>query len=103
MSIADPNELMALLQVYPWHVDTLLQVSEVYRLQSGQFEHAHLHDFELMDFTDIGAASDFAERALYAFDRCLLPSFNVSSGTCRLDFDRVENRAMFTALHRIIS
>lgn len=32
----DPNELMALLQVYPWHVDTLLQMSEVYRLQSGQ-------------------------------------------------------------------
>jgi hypothetical protein len=31
----DPNELMALLQVYPWHVDTLLQMSEVYRLQSG--------------------------------------------------------------------
>jgi hypothetical protein len=27
---------MALLQVYPWHVDTLLQMSEVYRLQSGE-------------------------------------------------------------------
>lgn len=82
----DPNELMALLQVYPWHVDTLLQMSEVYRLQS-----------------DIGAASDFAERALYAFDRCLVPGFNVSSGACRLDFDYVENRPMFTGLHRIIS
>ncbi|WVR08578.1 hypothetical protein IAU60_005633 [Kwoniella sp. DSM 27419] len=82
----DPNELMALLSVYPWHVDTLLQMSEVYRLQS-----------------DIGAASDYAERALYAFDRCLMPSFNVTSGASRLDFDRVENRPMFTALHRIIS
>ncbi|WVQ85913.1 hypothetical protein IAT38_008081 [Cryptococcus sp. DSM 104549] len=82
----DPNQLMALLSVYPWHVDTLLQMSEVYRLQS-----------------DIGAASDYAERALYAFDRCLLPSFNVLSGASRLDFDRVENRPMFTALHRIIS
>ncbi|ORY20750.1 transcriptional repressor TCF25-domain-containing protein [Naematelia encephala] len=82
----DPNELMALLQVYPWHVDTLLQMSEVYRLQS-----------------DIGAASDYAERALYAFDRCLIPGFSVTTGTSRLDFDRVENRPMFTALHRIIS
>jgi hypothetical protein len=27
---------MALLQVYPWHVDTLLQMSEVHRLQSGR-------------------------------------------------------------------
>lgn len=31
----DPNQLFALLQVFPWHVDTLLQMSEVYRLQSG--------------------------------------------------------------------
>lgn len=52
---------------------------------------------------DIGAASDFAERALYAFDRCLMPSFSVTTGASRLDFDRVENRPMFTALHRIIS
>lgn len=81
----DPNELMALLSVYPWHVDTLLQMSEVYRLQS-----------------DIGAASDYAERALYAFDRCLVPGFNVTSGACRLDFDYVENRPLFTGLHRII-
>jgi hypothetical protein len=35
--MSDPNELMALLQVYPWHVDTLLQMSEVYRLQSGWY------------------------------------------------------------------
>ena len=49
------------------------------------------------------SASDYAERALYALDRCLAPSFNVSSGTCRLDFNRVENRPMFMALHRIIS
>ena len=56
-----------------------------------------------MVITDIGAASDFAERALYAFDRCLIPAFNVLSGSSRLDFDRVENRPMFTALHRIIS
>ncbi|XAO22280.1 hypothetical protein I312_101049 [Cryptococcus bacillisporus CA1280] len=82
----DPNQLMALLQVYPWHVDTLLQMNEVYRLQS-----------------DIGAASDYAERALYAFDRCLMPAFSVVTGTSRLDFDRVENRPLFTALHRIIS
>ncbi|EIW69934.1 hypothetical protein TREMEDRAFT_38605 [Tremella mesenterica DSM 1558] len=86
VSSHDPNQLMALLQVYPWHVDTLLQMSEVYRLQS-----------------DIGAASDYAERALYAFDRCLIPGFSVSTGTSRLDFDRVENRALFTGIHRIIS
>lgn len=92
---------MALLQVYPWHVDTLLQMSEVYRLQSGKLNVYHIE--RLLRILDIGAASDFAERALYAFDRCLMPSFSVMSGTSRLDFDRVENRPMFTALHRIIS
>jgi hypothetical protein len=57
----------------------------------------------LLTVSDIGAASDYAERALYAFDRCLIPAFNVLSGACRVDFDRVENRPMYTALHRIIS
>jgi len=33
---------MALLQVYPWHVDTLLQMSEVHRLQSGMFHQQQL-------------------------------------------------------------
>lgn len=94
---------MALLQVYPWHVDTLLQMSEVYRLQSGEFVGHYQSSSETLTMSDIGAASDYAERALYAFDRCLLPGFNVSSGACRLDFDRVENRPMFTGLHRIIS
>ena len=92
---------MALLQVYPWHVDTLLQMSEVHRLQSGQLSFPF--DCDIADNEDIGAASDFAERALYAFDRCLMPSFSVTTGASRLDFDRVENRPMFTALHRIIS
>lgn len=56
-----------------------------------------------LTLADIGAASDYAERALYALDRCLIPAFNVSSGACRLDFDRVENRPMFLAIHRIIA
>ena len=99
---ADPNELMALLQVYPWHVDTLLSMSEVYRLQSGTGL-ATVERLNADSYADIGTASDYAERALYAFDRCLIPTFSVSSGASRLDFDRVENRPMFMALHRIIS
>jgi len=35
---------MALLQVYPWHVDTLLQMSEVYRLQSGEPSVTHFSE-----------------------------------------------------------
>lgn len=58
-------------------------VSEVYRQQS-----------------DLGAASDYIDRALFAFERAFVPAFNVSLGTARLDFGRVENRGFFLALTR---
>lgn len=61
----------------------LVSVSEVYRQQS-----------------DLGAASDFIDRALFAFERAFVPAFNVSLGTARLDFGRVENRGFFLALTR---
>ncbi|KAH8082189.1 transcriptional repressor TCF25-domain-containing protein [Filobasidium floriforme] len=81
----DPNQLQALLSVYNWQIDTLLQMSAIYNQQG-----------------DIGAAADHCERALFAYDRCLAPGFAMN-GTCRLDFDRVENRPMFLALHRLVS
>lgn len=68
-----------------------------------RFTHPGICSGPTDDCVDIGAASDYAERALYAFDRCLIPSFSVMTGSSRLDFDRIENRPMFTALHRIIS
>jgi hypothetical protein len=58
-------------------------VSEVYRQQS-----------------DLGAASDFIDRALFAFERAFVPAFNISLGTARLDFGRIENRGFFLALTR---
>jgi hypothetical protein len=33
----DPNELQALLSVYNWQIDTLLQMSAIYNQQGGQF------------------------------------------------------------------
>ncbi|TIB75946.1 DUF654-domain-containing protein [Wallemia mellicola] len=82
----DPNTLMALLQVYPYHVDTLNQVSEVFRMQG-----------------DNSNASDFTERVLFAIERAFPTNFNVLSGQCRLDFDRVENRSIWLALTRLIN
>lgn len=94
--------------MYPYHTDTVLQsaslalpsgglrgalticapfatpsVSEVYRQQS-----------------DLGQASEYIDRALFAFERAFVPAFNVSLGTGRLDFGRVENRGFFLALTR---
>lgn len=47
-------------------------------------------------------ASDFIDRALFTYERAFFGSFNFTGGGNRLDFDRVENRPFFLALHRQI-
>jgi hypothetical protein len=43
---------------------------------------------------------DFVERALYTYERSFIGAFNFTSGLNRLDFDHVENRPFFLAVHR---
>jgi hypothetical protein len=107
--LTDPNQLQALLSVYNWQIDTLLQMSAIYNQQGGKSRSLIVRAIgsrliSMLQFgpIDIGAAADFCERALFAYDRCLAPGFAMN-GTCRLDFDRVENRPMFLALHRLVS
>ncbi|KAJ8080196.1 hypothetical protein PM082_017026 [Marasmius tenuissimus] len=84
----DPQGFYDLLYRTPWHADTLLQLSEVYRHRD---EHAQ--------------AIDLIERALFAYERAFLGmgSFNLTSGVNRLDFDRVENRVFYMAVHRVVA
>ncbi|KAF8548302.1 hypothetical protein OG21DRAFT_779027 [Imleria badia] len=49
---------------------------------------------------EYGQAVDYVERALYAYERAFLGAFSFASGNNRLDFDRVENRPFFLAIHR---
>ncbi|KAF9236917.1 transcriptional repressor TCF25-domain-containing protein [Melanogaster broomeanus] len=79
----DPETLWGVLQRMPWHADTLLQLAEVYR---------HREEYS--------QAIDYVSRALYAYERAFLGSFSFTSGNNRLDFDRVENRPFFLAVHR---
>lgn len=51
---------------------------------------------------DNNQASDFVERAMFAFERAFTASFNITTGQNRLDFARIENRPFFLALHRHI-
>ncbi|CDR99579.1 hypothetical protein, partial [Sporisorium scitamineum] len=86
----DPNALMALLRVYPFHIDTLLQLSEYSRHQG-----------------DLGQAADFNDRALFALERCASPYFTscLSSATLGppvVDFNKIEDRAFYLAIHRNI-
>lgn len=47
-------------------------------------------------------ASDFIDRALFSYERAFVGAFTFTGGGNRLDFDRVENRPFFLALHRQI-
>ncbi|XP_056381955.1 transcription factor 25 isoform X2 [Hyla sarda] len=79
----DPNNIVLLLQMNPYHVDSLLQLSDVCRLQEDQ-----------------EMARDLIERALYSLECAFHPVFSLTSGTCRLDYCRPENRGFFLALYK---
>ncbi|RPD52190.1 DUF654-domain-containing protein [Lentinus tigrinus ALCF2SS1-6] len=82
----DPEGFYQILRVLPYHADTLLQMSEVYH-------HREEHS----------TAADFVDRALFTYERAFVGAFNFTSGVNRLDFDHVENRPLFLALHRQIT
>jgi len=46
---------------------------------------------------------DFVDRALFTYERSFIGTFNFTSGQNRMDFDRVENRPFFLAIHRQIT
>ncbi|KAG8742356.1 hypothetical protein FRC10_001637 [Ceratobasidium sp. 414] len=79
----EPSELFALYRSEPWHIDTLLQIGEILKHQE-----------------ELSQAADFVERAIYIFERALPVGFDLIAGSSRLDFDRIENRPFFLALHR---
>nr|XP_046241229.1 transcription factor 25 [Scatophagus argus] len=79
----DPNNIVALLQLNPYHIDSLLQLSDVCRIQEDQ-----------------EMARDLVERALYSFECAFHPLFSLTSDTSRLDYLRPENRAFYLALYK---
>ncbi|KAM6123779.1 ribosome quality control complex subunit TCF25 [Phoenicopterus ruber ruber] len=80
----DPNNIVPLLEALePYHVDSLLQLSDVCRMQEDQ-----------------EMARDLVEQALYSLECSFHPVFSLTSGTCRLDYRRPENRAFFLALFK---
>eukprot|EP00842_Homolaphlyctis_polyrhiza_P000033 jgi/Hompol1/102/HPOL_004118-RA len=81
----DPQTIANLLHIYPYHIDSLLQLSEACK-HNG----------------DIAMASELIERALFSFERAFHPLFNVATGCCRLSYDRIENRALFLCIRRHI-
>ncbi|KAM6177194.1 ribosome quality control complex subunit TCF25 [Erethizon dorsatum] len=82
----EPNNIVVLLQTNPYHVDSLLQLSDACRFQDDQ-----------------EMARDLTERALYSMECAFHPLFSLTSGTCRLDYRRPENRSFYLALYKQMS
>ncbi|GAA5970504.1 hypothetical protein JCM11641_007329 [Rhodosporidiobolus odoratus] len=81
---ADGNRLFDVLAALPYHVDTLMQLSEMMAQQG-----------------DLGASSTHLTRALYALSAPLPATF--PSGNFRLPYSQIENRALFLGIARKVN
>ncbi|ORY08952.1 transcriptional repressor TCF25-domain-containing protein [Clohesyomyces aquaticus] len=84
----DPERMVQLLHHNPYHISTLLQVSEIAKQQR-----------------DNAASGDLLERALFSFGRAVHSTFanNLAQGKARLDFRRPENREFWLTVYRYIA
>ncbi|KAG1707340.1 hypothetical protein DVH05_026532 [Phytophthora capsici] len=77
----DPNLIGHFLQRYPYHIDALLTMSEVFQ-HHGQMDHA----------------SDCIKRCMYVLELAWADQFDVSKGNCRMDIQTEHNAGFFRAL-----
>lgn len=84
----DPQRLIHHLQYNPYHISTLLQVSEIAKHQG-----------------DHAVSADLLERALFNIGRSAHSSFNtrLKEGQARLDFLQMENRELWLVGWRYIA
>ncbi|KAL3275121.1 hypothetical protein HHI36_019892 [Cryptolaemus montrouzieri] len=82
----NPNNIVAIINEHPYHIDALIQLSDLCKLSE-----------------DFAMAAELIERALYCLESSFHPLFNVAQGNCRLDYKRQENRALYiTAFKHLI-
>lgn len=81
----DPHRLFHVLHNYPWHLESLLRISELYHY-SGQAQES----------------AEILERCLYGVERAWHPNFMsaAASGLAFVDSSKLENKPMFESLFR---
>ncbi|TMW66402.1 hypothetical protein Poli38472_004167 [Pythium oligandrum] len=77
----DPNLIAHFLRRYPFHIDALLQMSEVFQ-HHGQMDHA----------------SDCIKRCMYVMELAWADQFDVTKGNCRMNIHTEHNDGFFKAL-----
>jgi hypothetical protein len=98
----NPDNLVAILDSHPYHVDALIQFSDVCKTEDNQMaaELIGMYSMTLLIFESNVDHCFHSERALYCFESVFHPSFNVAQGNCRLDYRRPENRSFYIALFK---
>ncbi|KAJ1919233.1 hypothetical protein H4219_002083 [Mycoemilia scoparia] len=84
IALHDAEAMAIMVHTNPYHVDALLQQSEIIKQTGGDF----------------GQAGELIERALFSFENAFLAQFNPTSGSCRLDFRYYENRSFYLTLSK---
>lgn len=79
----NPDFIVGVVNAHPYHVDALLQLSDLSRLSD-----------------DLSMAAEFIQRALYCLECAFHPSFIIASGKCRLDYRRQENRSLYISIFK---
>jgi len=102
---ADGNRLYDVLAALPYHVDTHMQLSEMMAQQGdlGASARSFLTPRSPRSpcSTYTGASSTHLTRALYALSAPLPPTF--TSGSFRLPYSQVENRALYLGIARKVA
>lgn len=80
------TNIEGILQSHLYHVDSLLQVAEICKLAE-----------------DLPFAAEVTEKALYSLERAFHPLFNITTGRCRLDYRKQQNRSFFITLFKHLS
>lgn len=79
----DSDNIIRIINQQPYHVDSLIQLSELCKMSEDQ-----------------AMASELIEHAILALESAFHTLFSLSTGNCRLDYRRQENRALFIVLFK---
>lgn len=79
----ESDNIIQILDQQPYHVDSLIQLSEICKMSE-----------------DHAMASELIEHALLALESSFHSSFTLTTGNCRIDYRRQENRCFFITLFK---
>lgn len=79
----DSDNIIRIINQQPYHVDSLIQLSELCKMSE-----------------DHAMASELIEHAILALESAFHTMFSLTTGNCRLNYRRQENRCLFIVLFK---